>query len=153
MLSKSAKTTHHCWSLLVSGLAPWSSHGPWEEGYYLNCLECVCAQSCQNLCNPVNCSPPGFSVHGVLQARILEQDWTHISCASGIGRQILYHWATWEAPNCLESYHKSLQKNRLTLDQAFMGLQGMLILFVNVTTNVSLNERIDRTPVSALKPD
>ena len=25
------------------------------------------------LCNPMDCSPPGFSVHGILQARILEQ--------------------------------------------------------------------------------
>ena len=30
------------------------------------------AQSCLALCNPTDCSPPGFSVHGILQARILE---------------------------------------------------------------------------------
>ena len=29
-------------------------------------------QSCPTLCNPMDCSPPGFSVHGILQARILE---------------------------------------------------------------------------------
>ena len=29
-------------------------------------------QSHLTLCNPVDCSPPGFSVHGILQARILE---------------------------------------------------------------------------------
>ena len=28
-------------------------------------------QSCLTLCNPVDCSPPGSSVHGILQARIL----------------------------------------------------------------------------------
>ena len=35
---------------------------------------CVClvAQSCPILCDPVDCSPPGSSVHGILQARILE---------------------------------------------------------------------------------
>ena len=35
---------------------------------------CVCevAQLCLTLCNPVDCSPPGSSVHGILQARILE---------------------------------------------------------------------------------
>ena len=35
----------------------------------------VCAkllQLCLTLCNPVDCSPPGSSVHGILQARILE---------------------------------------------------------------------------------
>ena len=30
------------------------------------------AQSCPTLCDPVDCSPPGSSVHGLLQARILE---------------------------------------------------------------------------------
>ena len=29
-------------------------------------------QSCPTLCNRMDCSPPGSSVHGVLQARILE---------------------------------------------------------------------------------
>ena len=31
-----------------------------------------CAQSCPTLCDSVDCSPPGSSVHGILQARILE---------------------------------------------------------------------------------
>ena len=30
------------------------------------------AQSCLTLCHPMDCSPPGSSVHGILQARILE---------------------------------------------------------------------------------
>ena len=45
---------------------------------------CVCvfhvlsvAQSCPTVCDPVDCSLPGFSVHGVFQARILE--WVAIS--------------------------------------------------------------------------
>ena len=29
-------------------------------------------QSCLTLCHPMDCSPPGSSVHGILQARILE---------------------------------------------------------------------------------
>ena len=36
---------------------------------------CACVLSCfvrDRLCNPVNCNPPGCSVHGILQARILE---------------------------------------------------------------------------------
>ena len=56
----------------------------------------VCAeslQSCLTLCNPIDCSLPGSSVHGILQARTLEwvampssrgsswpRDWTCISC-------------------------------------------------------------------------
>ena len=41
---------------------------------------CMCArslQSCLTLCNPMDCSPPGSSVHGILQARMLE--WVAIS--------------------------------------------------------------------------
>ena len=32
-----------------------------------------------SLCNPMNCSPPGSSVHGILQARILQ--WVAIPCS------------------------------------------------------------------------
>ena len=66
------------------------------------------AKLCPVLCDTVDCSPPGFSVHGISQARIPEwvaisssprgssqlRDWTQVSW---IGRQILYHWATREA--------------------------------------------------------
>ena len=62
-------------------------------------LSCV-----QLFCNPINCSLPGSSVHGITQARILE--WADISfsrrssaprgqtCVSCIGRWILHRWAT-----------------------------------------------------------
>ena len=39
------------------------------------------AQSCLTLCDPVDCSPPGSSVHGILQARILEWVAISFSCA------------------------------------------------------------------------
>ena len=38
-------------------------------------------QSCLTLCDPMDCSPPGSSVHGILQARILE--WVAISFSRG----------------------------------------------------------------------
>ena len=34
---------------------------------------CVCAQSCLILCDPLDCSPPGSSVHGIFLVRILEK--------------------------------------------------------------------------------
>ena len=59
------------------------------------------------LYNPMVYNPPGSSVHGISQARILKwvaisisrwssgpRDWSHVSCTD---RQILYHWATWKA--------------------------------------------------------
>ena len=36
-------------------------------------VKLLVAQSCPTLCNPMDCSPPGSSVHGILQARILER--------------------------------------------------------------------------------
>ena len=39
------------------------------------------AQSCPTLCDPMDCSPPGSSVHGIFQARILE--WVAISFSRG----------------------------------------------------------------------
>ena len=33
---------------------------------------CSVAQLCSTLCDPMDCSPPGSSVHGIFQARILE---------------------------------------------------------------------------------
>ena len=64
-------------------------------------------QSCPTLCDPMDCSPPGSSVHGILQARILEWvampssracSWprygTWVSCIAG---RFLTVWATREA--------------------------------------------------------
>ena len=73
---------------------------------------CVCvlvAQSCLILCDPMDyCSLPGSSVHGILQARILEwvavhssrgscepRDRTQVSCIAG---RFFTVWATREAP-------------------------------------------------------
>ena len=39
-------------------------------GFFCRC--CLVTQSCQALCDPMDCSPPGSSVHGILHARILE---------------------------------------------------------------------------------
>ena len=33
---------------------------------------CSAAQSCLTLCDPMDCSPPGSSIHGIFQARVLE---------------------------------------------------------------------------------
>ena len=46
----------------------------------LSCY-CLVAPSCPTLCDPVDSSPPGSSVHGVLQARILE--WVTITFSRG----------------------------------------------------------------------
>ena len=67
--------------------------------------ECSVTKSCPILCNPMDCSPPSSTVHGILQARILQwvamhssrgssqpQHWIHVSDVSCIGRRVLYHY-------------------------------------------------------------
>ena len=53
--------------------------GVGKEGVSLSLK--VKVKSCPTLCNPMDCSLPGSSVHGILQARILE--WVAISFSRG----------------------------------------------------------------------
>ena len=85
----------------------------------LLCL--LVAQLYLTLCDPMDCSPPGSSVHGILQARILEcvaipftrgsswpRDWTLVSCIAG---RFFTIWATREAhiyPKKQKDFFKSL---------------------------------------------
>ena len=75
-----------------------------------NVFVCVLVtQSCLTLGNPMDCSPPGSSVHGILQARILE--WVAIPLSRGsswprdqiqvflIAGRFFTIWATREAPD------------------------------------------------------
>ena len=65
------------------------------------------AQLCPTICNHMDCSLPGYSVHGILQARILEWvafpfsressqpgDWTQVFLIAG---RFFTIWATREA--------------------------------------------------------
>ena len=65
------------------------------------------AQLCLTLCHPMDCSPPGSFIHGILQARILEwvaihfsrvfswaKDWAWVSCTTG---RFFTVWATRQA--------------------------------------------------------
>ena len=76
-------------------------------------------------CDSMNCSPPGCSVHGIFQARILEwvaisfsrgsswpRDGTHIFCTD---RWILYHWAIREAPRAFMENQKERHLHRYSL--------------------------------------
>ena len=74
---------------------------------YTYVCACICASYFSHvwlLCDPMDCSPPGSSIHGVLQARTLEwvtmpssrgssqlRDRTHILYVSCIVRWVLYH--------------------------------------------------------------
>ena len=77
-------------------------------------VKVLVAQSCPTLCSLMDCSPQGSSVHGILQARILEwvaipfsrgssqpRDQTWVSCTTG---RFLTIWATREVP-CIICIH------------------------------------------------
>ena len=75
----------------------------------------LCLSHIWPFCNPMDCSPPGFSGHGISQARLLQ--WVSISfsrgsswlkdqtCISCIGRQILYHWDIRELHPFIVDFH------------------------------------------------
>ena len=85
----------------------------------LICRVCVkLLQSCLTLCNPMDCSPLGSSVHGILQAWILEwvavpfsrgsswvRDGIHVSQASCTGKWVLYSWRHLGSPWCYLCRH------------------------------------------------
>ena len=49
-------------------------------------------QSCPTLSDPMDCSPPGSSVHGIFQARVLEWGAIAFSSASVMGQfDVLWH--------------------------------------------------------------
>ena len=91
-----------CFTLLYQALGAvfhYVRHSRWSHFPHSSTPDptCVCfAQSCPTLCDPMDCSLPGFSVHGILQGRIREwiavsfsrgsswtRDWTLVSCIEG----------------------------------------------------------------------
>ena len=81
------------------------THLFWGDHHSTQYMHAKLLQSCLTLCDPMDCSPPGSSVHDtILQARILEwitmpsfrgsswpRDWTCVSYIYCIGRWFLYH--------------------------------------------------------------
>ena len=83
----------------------------WQNSFIQICMHAKSFQSCPTLCDPLDCSPLGSSVHGILQARILEwvalpfsrgsslpRDQIHVSCIAGRCSPV---WATREAQLCV----------------------------------------------------
>ena len=98
--------------------------------------ELNCVLSRVWLCDPMDCTPPGFSVHGIFQARILEwvaisffrasswpRDWTQVSCISECSALRFF---TTESPG--KSHVLKIQTNDLFLgySQCLLDLRGVL---------------------------
>ena len=93
------------------------------------------AQSCLTLCDPMDCSLPGSSVHGIFQARVLE--WAAISFLRGpsrpmdqtqvfriVGRRFTV-WATREA---IKHYGRSLETTKLLCSPPFCPAPVLLLI-------------------------
>ena len=102
-------------------------------------LGCVCAESLQSrlpLCDPVNCSPPGSSVQGILQARTLERGAVPLPgdlpnpgtepeslMPPALAGVFFISSATWEAPEmrpCLVWYILIRLKSKMFLEVLFL---------------------------------
>ena len=81
-------------------LCPWDSLGK-NTGvgchFLLQCMkgkrESEVAQSCPTLSNPMDCSPPGFSVHGIFQARVLK--WGAIAFSGSVASHVQLFATPW----------------------------------------------------------
>ena len=95
-------STGESWLLWFWASSPSRSQDPCH--YHISCM-CVrsVTKSCVTLCDSMDCSPPGPSVHGISQARRLEwvaisysrgsswpRDWTWVFCISCMARWVLY---------------------------------------------------------------
>ena len=91
-------------------------HTPGHHSYPCACMRAQSLQSCPTLWDAMDCSPPGSSVHGILQARILEwvarpssrgssrsKDLIRISWVSCTGRWVLYLQRPLGSPHTLVS--------------------------------------------------
>ena len=81
-------------------------------------------QSCPTLCDPMDCSPPGPSVHGTSQVRILEwvaispskgssrpRDQICISYISCTGRRVFYHWCHLGSPSLYQGESQKVKRH------------------------------------------
>ena len=102
--------------------------GRWVDRVGSQCVQLL--QSCPILCDLMDCHPPGSSVHGILQARILQgvvvpssrgsfqpRDWTPVSCISCIDRWIPYHLHHLRDPGCYIQWTNSWAPKNSMLDK------------------------------------
>ena len=123
----------------------------------------MCGHACSfRLCNPKDWNLPGSSVHGILQARILEwvaisssrgsyrpRDQTRVSCGSCIGRQVFYLrqscdftiilicFKTYEPSSILRPYKTPRQEDSTGCLRSF---KEWVLIFLKLSSN--FKERI-----------
>ena len=139
-------------------------------------------QSCPTLCNSMNCSSPGSSVHGILQARMLEwvaipfsrgssqfRDWTWVSSTEG---RLFTVWTTSEARSLKRNLKSNINLKCCMypliavlyhililhyLNNVFDTFYNFLVIFVYETSRTSLIAQLIKNPPAMqetlVKPD
>ena len=97
---------------VFDGVLLWNQN-PLEHSPCVCVCVCVCvlvAQSCPTFCDPMDCSPPGFFVHGILQPRVLEC--VVISFSSGSSQPRDRTWVSHIAGRFFTIWAYFLQSNK-----------------------------------------
>ena len=118
------------------------------------------AQSCPTLCDPMDCSLPGSSVHGIFQARVLE--WADISFSRGssqprnrtrvscVADRCFIIWATREASDPYNFIQINLNRDRAIIILFFIIWTGSLLMhwhcFVAIRTSSHQWKQSDSDP-------
>ena len=125
---------------------------------YLNiAVLCWVAQSCLTLCDPMDHSPPGSSVHGILQASILEwvampsssgfsqpSDWTEVSCFAGgfftiwATREAQEYWSGYPIPSPGDLPNPGIERGSPALQVTLYSCitRDIYILYIHITNNI-----------------
>ena len=117
----------------------------WSKGTNFSYNKVLVTQLCPTLCDPMDYGPPGSSVHGSLQARLLEmvaipfskgcsqpRDWTLIFCTAG---RFFNIWATREAPLVIASTSDlHTNKRKVVFNIVFMHLHGFYVILHHLSS-------------------
>ena len=125
---------------------------------------CVCVLNwsvVHDFCDPIDCSLPGFSLHGILQARILE--WVAISFSRGssqpknqtefscIAGRFFTDWTMREATRIITDYFEQLYGNNMdNLEEMDRFLEQFNLPWLNREEIEIMNNPITSTEIEAV---
>ena len=119
-----------------------------ELGQWCTYVHAKSLQLCLTICNPENCSPPGSSVHGILQTRVME--WVALPssrgsswCRNQTRVSCLLHWQAGSLP--LVFFFKALIHN-------VSEFTGPTMTDLQLPTMATLNQDLGRVHSCYCKP-
>ena len=115
---------------IIDGIVLFISSSCFHKAFLQSCSLCSIvkdsegevARLCPALCNPTDCSPPGSSIYGILQARILE--WVGISFSWGSSRPRDWSQVSRIAVTLYPLSHQGITVERYSLQMLFNPFRG-----------------------------